>query len=181
LKSLKFAGNPRLEAAFHNSPAIHIGESGEAVRLVQEALVDQGFRMPGSTKPRTGELDGGFGQETFDTIRRFQEQQGLEVDGVVGHETLRELDKLEFTEATVSDEQPPGDIPELPPGELPECELPTDDNESEQSADSDSSSALAKGTIGRRAGPARSRASRASSHQGLRRTSRTAPASGAPR
>jgi hypothetical protein len=111
LKSGKFAGNDRLERAFRNSPAIHIGESGDGVRLVQEALVDQGFQMPGSTKP-TGELDGQFGQETFDTIKQFQAQQGLEVDGIVGHETLRELDQLEA-------EKPDQPLLKPRPGEQP--------------------------------------------------------------
>jgi hypothetical protein len=114
----QFAGNDRLERAFRNSPAIHIGESGDGVRLVQEALVHQGFQMPGSTKP-TGELDGQFGQETFDTFRQFQAQQGLKVDGIVGHETLRELDRLEAARP----DQPPLLKPQ--PGEEPSViELP---------------------------------------------------------
>ena len=93
LKSTKFAGNIRLERAFDNNPAIHIGESGEAVQLVQEALVDNGFPMPGSTKP-TGELDGQCGQETFTAIKQFQATHGLDVDGIVGRQTLRRLDQL---------------------------------------------------------------------------------------
>jgi peptidoglycan hydrolase-like protein with peptidoglycan-binding domain len=93
LGSPRFQGNPRLHQAFHNSPAMHIGESGEAVRLVQEALTEQGASMPGSTKP-TGALDGGFGQETFDAVKDLQTRQGLAVDGIVGHDTLGELDRL---------------------------------------------------------------------------------------
>ncbi|MEO0375316.1 MAG: DUF4157 domain-containing protein, partial [Cyanobacteria bacterium P01_A01_bin.17] len=65
LKSSKYAGNPRLERAFDNDPPLGIGEgrgeSNEAVRLIQEGLVADGFEMPRSTKS-TGNLDGVFGE-----------------------------------------------------------------------------------------------------------------------
>jgi peptidoglycan hydrolase-like protein with peptidoglycan-binding domain len=94
LKSAKFAGQPRLERAFDNSPPLGIGESGEAVRLVQEQLVDDPeFAMPESTKP-DGELDGEFGGETFAVVEQFQRKHGLGVDGRVGRETMGKLDEL---------------------------------------------------------------------------------------
>lgn len=93
LQSTKFAENPRLQKAFDNNPALHIGENGRAVQLVQEAVGEDGFPMPASTKP-TGELDGQFGQETFAAIKQFQEKHGLEADGIVGRQTLRRLDQL---------------------------------------------------------------------------------------
>jgi peptidoglycan hydrolase-like protein with peptidoglycan-binding domain len=96
LRSPRFAGNTRLNSAVRNSPAMHVGESGEAVRLVQDALVRDGAPMPGSTKP-TGELDGGFGGETFGVVKQFQQKHGLDVDGIVGRQTLRRLDALEGT------------------------------------------------------------------------------------
>ena len=119
LTSEKLAASPRLQRAFHNNPAIHIGESGDAVRLVQEALRDGGFELPGSTKP-TGELDGQFGGETFTVLKQFQASRQIDVDGIVGRQTLRELDKVE----TAAGEAPllkprPGDQPsviELPGG-----------------------------------------------------------------
>jgi flagellar motor protein MotB len=98
LGSPKLAGNERLERAFDNSPALHIGESGPAVRLVQEVLVSDGFPMPASTKP-TGDLDGGFGQETFDVLNAFQAKHGLEVDGIIGRQTLRVMDNLAGSES----------------------------------------------------------------------------------
>lgn len=130
LASPKLAGNDRLQRAFDNSPALHIGESGEAVRLVQEVLVGEGFAMPRSTKP-TGELDGGFGQETFDALKEFQAKQGLEADGIVGRQTLREMDRLAPAESPQppllkpkeDGETPgltlPGGLEVLVPGEIP--------------------------------------------------------------
>lgn len=93
LQSEPYASNERLQRAFDNSPALGIGESGKAVQLVQEGLVRDGFAMPRSTKP-TGELDGAFGQETFNSALAFQRKHGLGVDGIVGHQTLGKLDEL---------------------------------------------------------------------------------------
>ena len=94
LRSPQLAGVERLERAFDNSPAMHIGEHGDGVRRVQEALVDDGFELPGSTRP-TGELDGQFGPETFAVLKAFQAKHGLDADGIVGRETLRALDDVE--------------------------------------------------------------------------------------
>ena len=93
LQSEPYASNERLQRAFDNSPALGIGESGKAVQLVQEGLVRDGFAMPRSTKP-TGELDGAFGQETFNSALAFQRKHGLGVDGIVGHQTMGKLDEL---------------------------------------------------------------------------------------
>lgn len=94
LRSERFAGNPRLEAAYDNAPPMRKGEVGEAVALVQETLVDDGFDMPISTK-ENGEMDGIFGSETFRTVWAFQEKHDLDSDGVVGHDTLDEMQVVE--------------------------------------------------------------------------------------
>ena len=136
LKSPKFAGNGRLERAFDNSPSIRIGESGQAVRLVQEGLVDDGFPMPASTK--AGELDGAFGRETFTTIKQFQTKHDLKVDGIVGRQTLRRLDEVELGGS--------GGTPGEPPGELPVCEPPTADEMAGRPPGADGSSAFVGGS-----------------------------------
>jgi peptidoglycan hydrolase-like protein with peptidoglycan-binding domain len=108
LKSAKYAGNPRLENAFDNSPAMGIGEQGDAVRLVQEGLVADSFAMPKSTRPG-GALDGGFGQETLDAVRQFQAKHGLSPDGRVGRQTMGKLDELAGAGQTIPACQlPPG-------------------------------------------------------------------------
>jgi peptidoglycan hydrolase-like protein with peptidoglycan-binding domain len=116
LQSSKYSGNDRLQRAFDNNPAIHIGESGEAVKLVQEGLKENCFKMPLSTKP-TGELDSKFGQETFDIVEAFQEKHRLDVDGIVGRQTLRRLDELANTkpECPRTPEGPPVSEPATPP------------------------------------------------------------------
>ena len=94
LKSPAFAGDPRLESAYDNDPAMRRGEQGEAVAKVQQALIDDGFELPISTK-KTGAPDGIYGRETFRTVKEFQEKQDLSIqDGAVGRETLGKLDEL---------------------------------------------------------------------------------------
>lgn len=105
LQSEPYASNERLQRAFRNNPALTVGESSEAVRLVQEGLVRDGFPMPGSTKP-TGELDGAFGQETFNAVLGFQRKHGLAEDGIAGRETMGRLDALAAL--------PPGQICAIP-------------------------------------------------------------------
>jgi hypothetical protein len=53
--------------------------SGEDVRKVQEALIRRGFLVPPST--------GNFATKTDAAVRKFQQQKGLKVDGVVGPAT----------------------------------------------------------------------------------------------
>ncbi|GIG66113.1 peptidoglycan-binding domain-containing protein [Phytomonospora endophytica] len=94
LTSPDFAGEPRLEAAFDNSPPMRSGERGDPVGRIQGVLVSDGFGMPRSTKP-DGSMDGVFGGETRDVVRGFQEKHELPApDGVIGHQTLGKLDVL---------------------------------------------------------------------------------------
>lgn len=98
LKSVPFAGHPRLEAAYDNNPPIKRGARGEAVGKVQQALIDDGFDMPISTR-KTGAPDGIFGRETFRVVKQFQGKYGLKQDGIVGRETLGKMDQLSSGQA----------------------------------------------------------------------------------
>jgi len=93
LKAARFAGDERLEKAFDNSPPMRRGEKGDAVAKLQQALIDDGFKMPVSTR-KTGSPDGIYGRETKDTVIKFQGTYGLKVDGAVGRQTLGKLDEL---------------------------------------------------------------------------------------
>jgi peptidoglycan hydrolase-like protein with peptidoglycan-binding domain len=94
LTSPRFARNNRLQRASENNPPLTIGESNEAVRIVQMALIDLGFPMPISTAGGTKLPDGIFGDETAGTIRSFQQANGLIADGIVGRNTLARLESL---------------------------------------------------------------------------------------
>ncbi len=93
LSSPRFRRNARLQQAANNQPPLKKGEKSEAVEILQQALVDLGFKMPISA-PRAGIPDGIFGPETESTVRAFQASQGLVVDGVAGKNTLARLDGI---------------------------------------------------------------------------------------
>lgn len=61
------------------------GDSGEAVRALQILLLGRGESLP-----RYG-LDGDFGQETENAVKKFQKKNGLTDDGVPGQLTWSEL------------------------------------------------------------------------------------------
>lgn len=58
------------------------GDSGESVRELQQLLVENGFELP---------IDGEFGRGTQRAVRRFQRNNDLQVDGIVGRDTWAAL------------------------------------------------------------------------------------------
>ena len=79
---------------------LNIGDSGQAVKLLQEKLIRLGYSC--------GKLgaDGDFGNDTYWAVRRFQEDAKIGVDGIAGHGTLTAIDaaikKAESQSAPVS-------------------------------------------------------------------------------
>ena len=87
LTATRFAGNQRLEAVYDNERLIRRGNSGVAIRIIQESLLAQGYAFP------VFGADGDFGAETEAAIRQFQIDTGAEkLDGIVGPETMKLLD-----------------------------------------------------------------------------------------
>jgi peptidoglycan hydrolase-like protein with peptidoglycan-binding domain len=94
LTSRRFARNGKLQDAARNSPPLRNGSTGQAVEILQRALIDLGFPMPLSTARDPNVPDGIFGQETARKVREFQSQQRLTVDGIAGQETLTRMDQM---------------------------------------------------------------------------------------
>lgn len=65
------------------SAAVYWGSRGEQVRRVQQKLLQWGYY--------DGEVDGVFGQETYDAVVYFQKKNGLKADGVAGSATLEAM------------------------------------------------------------------------------------------
>jgi len=65
------------------SAAVYWGSRGEQVRQVQRKLKQWGYY--------DGEVDGVFGQETYDAVTYFQRKNGLTADGVAGSRTLEAM------------------------------------------------------------------------------------------
>ena len=96
------------------------GMSGEDVRELQEKLIKVGYDV-GPDGP-----DGVYGQNTFRAVVAFQEDNGLEKDGVAGPQTMKALDEAAAADAE-KPEQPPGAAadPQEPDHELTLPELQT--------------------------------------------------------
>jgi N-acetylmuramoyl-L-alanine amidase len=66
------------------SPAmLYWGSQGSSVRTVQDKLLRWGYY--------DGQVDGIFGARTYRAVRRFQEKNGIQVDGIVGPATAAAL------------------------------------------------------------------------------------------
>jgi murein L,D-transpeptidase YcbB/YkuD len=118
LTSLRFARDPRLQKASENNPPMKRGETGESVATVQRALVDLGFNMPVTTGYGRKLADGIFGPETERVVRQFQQMNGLDVDGIVGRQTLKALEEL-TTAQTAAERAKLAASTRLPPGQAP--------------------------------------------------------------
>ncbi len=94
LQCARFSSEPDLVKASSNSPPIRQGARGNGVRALQIALIDLGFPMPISTNSGRKLPDGIFGAETAKTVIAFQQANLLVPDGVVGQNTMAQLDAL---------------------------------------------------------------------------------------
>ena len=65
------------------------GAKGKVVELLQKLLVAQGYKLTWH-KTRSG-IDGDFGRMTDRAVRRFQKDEGLVADGIVGKNTWAAL------------------------------------------------------------------------------------------
>lgn len=92
LSSPRFTSITLLQEVFNNRDLISKNRNrlaDDAVRAIQQALVDAGFPLP------TFGVDGEFGTETENAVKAFQAASGLifaQQDGVVGPNTLSRLD-----------------------------------------------------------------------------------------
>ena len=73
---------------------LKVGRKGDDVALLQELLNEQGFDA--------GVVDGEYGKNTRDAVRRLQEAAGIDVDGQFGEESLKALMSL-LAEKNVED------------------------------------------------------------------------------
>ena len=95
LSSPRFTSSSVLGDVEANRTVLRKGSQGTAVHLVQMALLDLGFRMPVSIANPNFSPDGIYGDETVNVVKEFQRAHPpLKDDGLVGQNTIRELDRL---------------------------------------------------------------------------------------
>jgi len=88
LTAVRFSGNADLEAVYDDEQNLQVGDSGAAVSLIQQALVDAGFPLP-----QFG-VDGIFGNETRRALVDFQRSSNLSADGVLNSNSMSALNSL---------------------------------------------------------------------------------------
>ena len=87
LESARFFGDDNLENSYDSEVYVKLGSTGESVLRVQKALIDLGYELP-----KFG-VDGRFGQETKSAVKKFQKDNNLIDDGIVGPNTMAILDE----------------------------------------------------------------------------------------
>ncbi|MDX1691530.1 MAG: peptidoglycan-binding protein [Acidimicrobiia bacterium] len=87
-----------------DQPTLRRGSRGDAVRLLQTLLNDLGYSA--------GTVDGVFGGQTASAVIRFQSDQGLAADAIVGPNTWTRLHEPDDVEVS----NPPPPDPDCPPG-----------------------------------------------------------------
>ncbi|MGL5616440.1 MAG: peptidoglycan-binding protein [Sarcina sp.] len=70
---------------FNGNSILKLGDRGPAVKELQEKLITRGYSVGAYG------ADGDFGQGTYDAVVRFQRDNGLDADGVVGSKTMYAL------------------------------------------------------------------------------------------
>jgi hypothetical protein len=117
--------HPRFQEAAAGQGVMKKGERGDAVCVLQHALIALGHQMPISTQ-KTGSPDGIFGSETDQRVRDFQRQAlpGESPDGKVGPKTLEQLDaRLVLKPAPKNSSLVWGDAPPGIPGSPKQADM----------------------------------------------------------
>jgi len=76
----------QLEAIARGRGLLRRGAQGVAIRAIQQVLLNLGFQLPGGT-------NGVFDEAMEKAIKDFQRAQGMKDDGIIGAQTIKELDE----------------------------------------------------------------------------------------
>jgi peptidoglycan hydrolase-like protein with peptidoglycan-binding domain len=78
-----------------SEPVLKNGSTGLPVRRLQSRMSAFQSQPDGGFPYATGGVDGRFGSKTEAAVKVLQQQRGITVDGVVGHQTWQIVDSLE--------------------------------------------------------------------------------------
>ncbi len=92
LMSPRFRWSSRLQKVETNNPPMRYGENSQAVRLIQQSMIDLNIDPMTNSIKKYGSPDGIYGSETKKAVKKYQTSKRLTSDGVVGQNTMRALD-----------------------------------------------------------------------------------------
>jgi peptidoglycan hydrolase-like protein with peptidoglycan-binding domain len=78
-----------------SEPVLRNGCTGLPVRRLQSRMSAFQSEPDGGFPYDTGGVDGRFGPKTEAAVKKLQQDRGITVDGIVGHETWQIVDSLE--------------------------------------------------------------------------------------
>ena len=99
-------------------PIIKLGSKGPDVKKAQQLLIVKGYSCGAAG------ADGDFGAGTYNAVKKFQADNGLEADGIVGDNTWAALLKTEQPKPETKPEQTEPEKPAAPTGSTCTVELP---------------------------------------------------------
>ena len=70
---------------FSSYPTCRKGAKGNITKIIQRLLIEKGYKLP------LYGADGSFGAETEKAVKKFQSDNGLSIDGIVGKNTWNKL------------------------------------------------------------------------------------------
>ena len=122
-------GRPNWEAVSSNDgneggsvtvsyPTIKLGSKGAEVKKAQQLLIAKGYSCGAAG------ADGDFGAGTYNAVKKFQTDNGLEADGIVGANTWAALLKTEQPKPETKPEQTEPEKPVTPTGSACIVDLP---------------------------------------------------------
>ena len=80
----------KIDDVINNKKSIKKGNSGDVVKDIQQSLLDLGYDI-GGTEP-----DSKFGPKTSEAVKKFQKDNGLTDDGIVGPKTAQKIKDVLF-------------------------------------------------------------------------------------
>ena len=99
-------------------PTIKLGSTGSDVKKAQQLLIAKGYSCGAAG------ADGDFGAGTYNAVKKFQTDNGLEADGIVGANTWAALLKTEQPKPETKPEQTEPEKPVEPTGSACIVDLP---------------------------------------------------------
>ncbi len=99
-------------------PTIKLGSKGSDVKKAQQLLIAKGYSCGAAG------ADGDFGAATYNAVKKFQADNGLEADGIVGANTWAALLKTEQPKPETKPEQTEPEKPVEPTGSACIVDLP---------------------------------------------------------
>src|SRR5258708_34945677 len=86
--------NDRIQRAQNNNPAMRPGDKGEAVHLLQAALIINGFDVPSHGVDQNGVRHDDYNAETRNAVREVEDDDSLSIKdaGIAGKQVITELD-----------------------------------------------------------------------------------------